>query len=402
MWLMTTQRLNFNGLFFIALLVGLFSCTSTQEFVERGDYDGAIIHALKKLYGKKKKKAKYVEGIELAFEKVTARDMRALENLKRDRRPDKWVKINQIHRKIQSRQTSIDPYLPLVDDRGHQAQFSFVRINSLERESRQKAADYLYGHAENLLSQAQRGDKAAAQEAYEVLQDLDDYYSNFRNKRTLEQRALDLGKVHILVNMVNNAPVVLPRDFEREVLRIGVGDLNTRWKEYHLRENNNVKMDYKVVMRLTDIAISPEQVKEREYVDTKEIEDGFEYVLDSNGNVLKDSLGNDVKVPKKVFIQAVVFETYQSKAATVAAKLEFYDARYNRLLRTENVATEVIFDNYASTYRGDKRALSKETRRYLGNRPVPFPSSEHLLMDAAERLKPLIKDKIYRNRQIIG
>ena len=44
-------------------------------------------------------------------------------------------------------------------------------------------------------------------------------------------------------------------------------------------------------MRLTNIEVSPEQIKEREYEDTKEIEDGFEYVLDGNGNVAKDSSG---------------------------------------------------------------------------------------------------------------
>lgn len=398
---MITKQFFKPGLFLLTLLFSVAACTSTQEFVERGDYDGAIVHALKKLHGKKKKKFKYVEGIETAFQRVTQRDMRAVENLKLDSRPDKWVKINDLHQKIADRQNRVTPYLPLVADNGYQAAFSFVKIAQLERDSRQKAAVYYYDTAKELLATAQRGDKMAAREAYDRLQKIDNYYPNYRDTRRMKTAALDLGVSHVLVKMVNDAPVVLPRQFEREALRLSVGDLNDRWKEYHLDNTRRSQFDYNVVMRLTNINVSPESVKEREYVDTKEVEDGFDYVLDNNGNVMKDSLGNDIKVKRFATIKAVVFETYQSKAATVAGRLEFYDTRYNRLLRTENLATEVIFDNYASTFRGDRRALSRESRRYLGNQPIPFPSSEVLLLDAAERLKPLVKDKIYRNRSLI-
>lgn len=398
---MITKQFFKPGLFLLTLLFSVAACTSTQEFVERGDYDGAIVHALKKLHGKKKKKFKYVEGIETAFQRVTQRDMRAVENLKLDNRPDKWVKINDLHQKIADRQNRVAPYLPLVADNDYQAAFSFVKIAQLERDSRQKAALYYYDTAKELLATAQRGDKMAAREAYDRLQKIDNYYPNYRDTRQMKTEALDLGVSHVLVKMVNDAPVVLPRQFEREALRLSVGDLNDRWKEYHLDNTRRSQFDYNVVMRLTNINVSPESVKEREYVDTKEIEDGFDYVLDNNGNVMKDSLGNDIKVKRFATIKAVIFETYQSKAATVAGRLEFYDTRYNRLLRTENLATEVIFDNYASTFRGDRRALSKDSRRYLGNQPVPFPSSEVLLLDAAERLKPLVKDKIYRNRSLI-
>lgn len=390
-----------HGLFLLTLLFTVAACTSTQELVERGDYDGAIVHALRKLHGKKKKKIKYVEGIETAFQKVTQRDMQALEQLKADRRADKWVRINAVHQKIADRQRRVEPFLPLVADNGYQANFNFVRVAALERESRRKAADFYYESAKDLLAKAKRGDKLAAREAFAQLENIEQYYQNYRDTRSLEQEALHLGVVHILVKMRNDAPVVLPRQFEREALRISVGELNSRWKEYHLNDTRRNDFDYNVVMRLTSIAVSPESVKEREYMDSKEVEDGFDYVLDDNGNVMKDTLGNDIKVPRFKTIKAYVFETYQSKAATVAGKLEFYDNRYNRLLRTENLATEVVFDNYASTFRGDRRALSRDSKRYLGNQPVPFPSSEVLLMDAAERLKPLVKDKIYRNRSLI-
>ena len=154
-------------------------------------------------------------------------------------------------------------------------------------------------------------------------------------------------------------------------------------------------------MKVTNLEVGPQVVKEREFEEVKEIEEGFDYVLDSRGNVLKDSLGNDVKVPRKVLIRARVFETFQTKVASIDGRLEFYDARNGNLIDSKPLAADAVFENYASTFRGDKRALSEEACRYLGNRPQPFPSDEALLLTAMERLKPVIKNRIAETRKLI-
>ena len=51
------------------------------------------------------------------------------------------------------------------------------------------------------------------------------------------------------------------------------------------------------------------------YKGEKNIKDGFTYVLDTNGNVMKDSLGNDIKVDKIVKISAKKIEFEQTKSA---------------------------------------------------------------------------------------
>jgi hypothetical protein len=147
--------------------------------------------------------------------------------------------------------------------------------------------------------------------------------------------------------------------------------------------------------------VSPDLIKEREYVDDKTIEDGWEYVLDKNGNVMKDSSGNDIKIPKKVLIKARVFETYQRKAAHVGGLLEFYDNREREVIYTEPLAVDAIFENYAARYDGDKRALTEESKKKIGNRPAPFPPGENLILQAADLLKPVVKDKIARSRIMI-
>ncbi len=50
---------------------------------------------------------------------------------------------------------------------------------------------------------------------------------------------------------------------------------------------------------------------------------------------------------------------------------------------------------------GDQRALSKDSRARIGNRPLPFPPDSDMLMQAADRLKPNIRDELRRSRAIL-
>lgn len=383
------------------LLIATTSCKVAQKMVERGDYDGAISLLTKKLIGKKKKKAQYVEALEYAFAGATERDMSRIKALQREGRGENLERIYDVQKLIQRRQNRINPLLPLYDENGYKADFKFVRVDEMMGDTRKKAAEFSYAKAQNLLKDARRGDKIAARKAYDELDKIKEYYGSYRDRDRLMADARELGKVNILFRMKNQSATLIPRGFESEILRMSVGEMNSLWKEYHTRERNGIDYDYEIAMRLTHIDVSPETFKEREYIDRKEIEDGFEYVLDQNGNVAKDTLGNDIKVPRKVTIEAIVLETCQVKEARVSGRLEYIDRRTNSLLKSERVTAEAIFNNFASTFRGDSRALSDETRRYLGNRPISFPTDEDLLLDAAEHLKPVIKQKIVNNRGLI-
>lgn len=398
---MATKRSNLPAAAAMMLLFVFSSCTSPQKLVESGDYDQAIITAAKRLSGKKYKKDKYVLALEEAFDKATKRDMRLAERLKREGRPENWAEINDAYRRIRSRQERIAPLLPLISKEGIRANFQFVKVDELEYESRQKAAGYLYAQAQELLEDARRGDKLAARRAYGELDKIGQYFRDYKDKESLKKAARDLGTTHILVRLENRSRSILPAALEQEVRRIGLNGLNSFWQAYYTEQARGVDFDYEVVMKITALEVGPEVVKEREFEEVKEIEDGFDYVLDSRGNVMKDSLGNDIKVPKKVLIRARVFETYQAKAASINGRLEFIDSRTRNLIDSKPLAADAVFENYASTFRGDKRALSKEACRYLGNSPQPFPADEALLLTAMEQLRPVIKSRIAETRKLI-
>jgi len=315
------RRITAALLFVAVALLTMQSCASAERLVERGDYDRAIQLAQKRLTGKDRKNPKLVLAAEEAFAKVNARELREIDRLKDSSDPAAWGRINTLYRNIRQRQDALRPLLPLTDKNGYTATFAFVDTNREEQESRNKAADYHYGEGTRLLQLAERGDKPAARQAHRELEESLRYYKNYKDAATLQRKAHELGISHILVNVENNAPVVVPVGFERRLRELNVNNLNSFWQQYHLEANPRQAYDYQMKLRITQIAVSPEVVRERQYTDTREITDGWEYVLDSRGNVTKDSLGNDIKIPRKVTIAAQVLEVFQQKEARVEGVL---------------------------------------------------------------------------------
>lgn len=391
-----------NWLFFVIVVLAVQSCASPQKMLDQGNYDELIDLATRKLAGKKNKKAEYVQALEVAFEQVTSQDMARANRLRLEDRPEDWPRIYDIYLAIDRRQNQIRPFLPLVDEEGIKANFRFVKVDGLLTEAREKAAAYHYDIAQQHLRRAQdEDDPFAARDAYGELERIERYYRTYREKDRLQNLALELGQSHILITVENNAPTVLPRQLEEEIKRFGVQDMQSRWQVYHTEFREDVPFDYKIVMNLQAIDIGPSIVRERSYEESKEIKDGFEYVLDERGNVRKDSLGNDIKVDRFVQVYAEVLETHQEKVAGITGQLEFYDLRRRALLGIQPLAAEAIFENYAATFRGDRRALSKESRSRIGNTPLPFPSDETMLYDAVTHLKPVMKQTIKRTQLII-
>ncbi len=387
-------------LFALILVLIAGACQSPRRYIERGDPDTAITIALRRLSGKKNKKTALVKDLEQAFAKAQSRDLILARNLANSGRPEEWERVNRLHRQIAARQNRISPLLPLVSKDGYRAKFEFVDIAEMENESRRQAAEYLYQQAQTLLEQGRRGDRQAARDAYEALQDIENrYFRHYKDKDDLMREARSLGITYVGFEVINQSGKILPARFNDRLLAFGTNELDTEWKRFYLNPERDLALDYRVLFYIDHIDISPERVRERTYTDEADVEDGWEYVLDERGNVRKDSLGNDIKKPRIVRVRADVVEVLQTKAARLGGLLEIRDDRGLRLF-SRPMTAEVLFENYASTFRGDRRALSRESRARIGNAPMPFPSDADMLLQAAEHLKPQIRDELRSNRNI--
>lgn len=386
---------NLTLLFALFLLVS--SCTSIEKLVDQGDYNGAVLLAIKRLQSQKKKSTKNVRGLEEAFAKINERDLTTAKRLLDQNRASNWEKIYHIYADVQDRQDAIQPLLPLVSKDGYRANFKFVAIDGLLNSAAESAAKYDYDQGVKFLAKAKKGDKDAARQADGFFRSTARYIPNFKNANELSNEALYYGKTRVLVDVVNKAPVVIPKQFEQEVLSIHVKDLNTKWTEYYVSNAGNNPIDVHAVLEITGIDISPEREIVNHYTDSKEIKDGFTYVLDKKGNVMKDTSGNDIKVDKFRTIFAEVVEIKRTKSARVIGNVYYYDMNTGEKFRTQPLNVEAVFDDIACQFKGDKRALQDSRLKWMKAYPAPFPTNYELTMNAAVNLKEALKKQISRS-----
>lgn len=384
---MKTNVRIFAPFFLITFL--LVSCQTAKKFTESGDYDSAIELCVRKLRGKDDKKQEYVQGLELAFQKAQERDLALVNQLIAENRPQNWERIHDIHLLIRSRQDKVRPLIPLKAKNGYTAHFDLVEIGRMESESRAKAAEYLYNKAVSLLDQAQQGYRLSARKAYDALQEIGRcYYADYKDKDQLLAKARDLGTSYVLVKIDNRSGARLPDAFDERLLAISKQELDGEWQAFYFDAKPGETFDYEAIVHVNQVDISPERVNEKNYEDEKEIRDGWEYVLDKKGNVMKDSLGNDIKKPKYVKVRAHVKELQQTKAARMVASIEIRDVTKSVAVDTRDLSTEILFEHYFASFRGDERALSEESRRKIDTVPAPFPFDGDMIVQAAEQMRP--------------
>jgi len=374
----------------ITLLISVTSCKSIQNLVDQGEYDEAIYVAAKRLHGKKNKKTKHVKGLEEAFSKVTQRDLTYINSLNARKYPERWDRVYDIAIKIDSRQHKVSPFLPLISKDGYVAQFNFADAYSIMEEASNKASAYHYDRASDLLKDIGFDNKEKAIEAFHELKKIDRYFRDYKEKQILMQKAHHHGTTRVMLESRNMTDLVMPLDLEDELLAVSIPSLNSFWTQFYTNSTNNAPMDYKAVIEIQELDVSPERESERIYRDSREVKDGYNYILDSNGNVAKDSLGNDLKEDKFTTVVAEVIELEREKAAYVKGSLKIIDLIGGQIIDHFPISAEAIFSSHAARFIGDQRALTNRSRNRLRASPDRFPTDEELIWQAAEQVKSIM------------
>jgi hypothetical protein len=194
-----------------------------------------------------------------------------------------------------------------------------------------------------------------------------------------------------------------PDDFEQDLLAIDLPRLNSEWVEYHIQDiNTQTQYDYYVNVTVKNIAVSPDQTMQRDTVVKKEVQDGFNYQLDKKGNVMKDSLGNDIKTAKYKTLQCALIETIQSKACVIEGDVEVIQVNPNKVLKKDPLGAQSGFENVSARALGDVQALSPAQVEKIKLKPVPFPSDMEMVIRCSDALKQAINGAIQTNRRFIN
>lgn len=373
------------------------SCHSAERLLDEGRYDELLSLAQRRMSGKKENKEKYVLLAEDAFKRVTERDMDRIERLKAGNRSSDWEEIVSIAERIDHRQNRLKPFLPLVAENGYQATFTFVRTHEIIHYAENKLVEQLYEEGLDALRNARSGDKQAGQRAYQKFQDVLAYTSDYREAYTFREEARQLGLTHVLLTTDNKARQFMP-GYIAELLEESVSAKNTFWTQYYTDKPQDITIDYIARFVITGIEVGPEAIREEKITRTKKIEDGWEYVLDSRGNVAKDSLGNDIKKTKYAEIHAVILKSHQEKGVYLKGRIDLEDMRNGYIVDSRPVHVENRFYHQAQSFFGDERALDQSDRVFIGL--LPFPSDESMMVQLSELVRPVFTTELSKCRYL--
>lgn len=385
-------------LLFLSIIIVSCGVKQTQSKLSNGDYDGAINKAIDALRTNKNSKGKqdYVYLLEEAFAKAKQRDLESLNLLIKENNPINYERIYNLYNQLNNRQERIKPLLPLqLIKEGRNAIFPMDDYSDEIIRSKNNLSGFLYANAKKLLDSKNKMD---FRQAYDDLAYLEKLNPNYSDVRALMDEAQFKGTDFVHVYTKNETNMVIPAQLQDDLLNFSTYGINDKWTVYHNNKQKGINYDFGMIVNFRQINISPEQVKEKQFVKEKQIKDGVKTLLDANGNVVKDSLGNPIKVDNMKTITVSIYEFTQFKSCQVTAKVDYIDFRSNQLINAFPVTSEFIFDYIYANYNGDKRACEENYYQFFDRRAVSFPSNEQMVYDTGEDLKAKLKGIITNNK----
>jgi len=383
--------------FLIAALL-LTGCGSTTKKLQRGDYDAVIEKTTKKLI--RKPDAKAAADMDRAFQLANERDLERIRYLRMENNPDNYDEIFLRYNNLKERQRKVRTVTPFNID-GRTYSYEYVDYDAEMVNAKRKAADFFYDNGRSLLENALQ--KSDYRDAYYQLVKASEYSGGqYEQIDEMIYEAKLKGISRVIVEVGNQSPLQLPQQVEEDLISFDTRGLSNEWVEYHFKHvDEDAEYDYLVLVKLLSIMVSPDEAKDTDQIFNKRVADGFEYVLDANGNVMKDTAGNDIKLQKFKDITCTLIETRQFKSVEIRGEVEIMAMKPERLIQKEPFGASNQFEHYSARAIGDPAALTEEALKKTQQEKVPFPSDVEMVMTCTETIKPAIRNAIYANRQFI-
>ncbi len=370
----------------IFLVVISSGCKVAEKEFRKGDYDEAIDICVKKLIDNPDK-AEYIVILEQAFMRANDGDLEIIKSLNTEGRPDRWEDIYHVYESIYNRQQKIKPLLPLyLGTEERDAEFKFVDAVDGLNTAKKNAAAYWYADATLKLNTK---DAYKAREAYYELQNIGRFYNEYKDVDDLMKQARDLGTNHAVFQVKNMSNSSLNYDVTKAMNEITIYNSTGTWYMIHSSYPAG-STDYYIQLNVRKVEAYPEKVTTNRYEESKEIIDGYEFVYDNQGNIVKDSLGNPIKEPDYKTVTAFITETWQEKVATVSGEVVYMDKAGN-VLKSIPVRSDAVFQNYYAVATGYAEALTPPSKAKIGGKPLPFPYDDQMMIDAMHLLEQQVR-----------
>ena len=337
----------------VLLLAALLTaCNTTKKLYEAQEYD-QVIQRLAPEICHGDMNAKRINMVAASYHKANQADHERIQALKASGQPDVWPEIYQRYCSMKGRNEALSCFPRKVKNG-----MNYVKLDLDEdmMVARNHAEAYLVAKANQQLS---TGVKADALEAEHYVDQLRRTNKENSNLPELQKKCLLCTADRVLLAIDNEDERPLLRDFVNTLLNFDEGELPNN-VVCAPRRTHRRYYDAEMLVIVKDIQVTPDRLDE---VTFKE----------SNG-------GKTVEVT----------DHSQNKTVTVSGTIKYYDDSNYHSLASVPFEVKSTFKNDYTTIKGDREACSAETLSRINTQPVPVPTDESMLIDAAKKLNDLI------------
>ncbi len=377
----------------VPILIGflLFSCGGTQKttgHLQSGNYTEAFNTAVAKLSKDKSKKSnqKQIPLLKEAYTRTAENDLTQINTLQKNKSPENLKKVYGYYLNMDIRQDEVRVLQPLYYE-GNEVIFAFKDYSNRISEAKNNYSESLYDTAIKLL----KGNHLDARMAHQHLENLLYVNSDYKpNLNELIQKAKNKGSSFVLVTLKNNIKEIV-KDSIVGFTSINSANFNNQWVIYHDKKDRKVKYNYQVDISFDKLTLEPEKIVEEKVNQEGKVQDGWQYQLDGNGNVMKDDKGNDIKTAKYKIVKAEVLLYQQNKASKIDGVVTVKDLNNKTTASTKPEFGEAKFQHVYGKYRGDQRAIEQKYYEALKSKAVPYPKDYEFLKYSVSNFKQKIE-----------
>jgi len=372
--------------FILTVMILLSGCGSSKKQLEKGNYDVAIDKSVKQLR-KDPDDSKQRANLETAYQIANDQDNERIRFLKMEGKPNNWDEIYIIYKRLYDRQNLVRT-VPQIN-------IPYVDYMQDMIVAKRKAADFYYAHGVELMK---NNIKESYRQAFAEFVRAKEYIGDYEGIDAKINESRYLGISRVLVSVRNRSIIQFPPEFEQELLALDLPSLNSEWVEYYTKTlDQDTRFDYYANV----VTVTPDESVQQDSVVKRDIEDGFSYVLDKKGNVMKDTLGNDMRVKKYKSVQCALVETVQRKACRIDGDVELVQVNPSKVIKKDPIGATSNFQHVSSRAIGDLQALNQQQLERTKSKPVPFPTDIEMVIRCTENLKMAIRGAMQGNRQFV-
>ncbi len=345
------SRLKYLLLF--VFVTGVFSNPGFGQSTKNNDEEiSRIVGRMLQYPGRTKDLDKLKENFSLA-EKT---DLDRIKVLMASGQPDIWYEIYQTYMKLDDRQKII---MKLPENKVQQSGIEFSDYQKNISESKYKATAFLYAHGEKLLGSA---DPEAARQAYVEFMQVAGMNNSYKSLDKDIRKAILKGATNMEFEMHNRSRKVVSSSMVDQLSIIIWEFKKARYGQVKPAQADD---SFAFILRviLDDLEIGPDQVRELEYQEERDIIQD-EQVVDT--------------------IKCLILETRQLKKAQLTGSLEYFDKQTGKVVNRVPIRVESVFSNAYATLQGDPGAAGEATRELLKAKKAAYPSNEQMILDATE------------------